>query len=142
MKTLSTAESCTGGYISHLITSISGSSFYYIGGLVAYSNEIKIQSLNVSAETIKQHGAVSEETVKQMAIGVLNKFKTDFSIATSGICGPEGGSPDKPVGTVWVAVASKTGVEAKRFMFGDKRDRNIVRASIAALNMLRKEIEK
>lgn len=142
MKTLSIAESCTGGYISHLITSISGSSFYYIGGLVAYSNEIKIQSLNVSADTIKQHGAVSEETVKQMAIGVLNKFKTDFSIATSGICGPEGGSPDKPVGTVWVAVASKTGVEAKRFMFGDKRDRNIVRASIAALNMLRKEIEK
>ncbi len=113
-----------------------------MGGIIAYSNEIKIQSINVSAETIKQHGAVSEETVKQMAMGILNKFKTDFAIATSGICGPDGGSPDKPVGTVWIAVASKAGVETKRFMFGDKRDRNIVRASIAALNMLRKEIEK
>lgn len=141
-KTLSIAESCTGGYISHLITSISGSSFYYMGGLIAYSNEIKTQSLNVSTETIKTHGAVSEEAVKQMAVGIMNKFKTDFSVATSGICGPEGGSPDKPVGTVWIAVSSKTGVEAKHFMFGDKRDRNIVRASIAALNMLRKEIEK
>ena len=139
-KTITTAESCTGGYIAHLITSVSGSSNYFKGGVVCYSNDIKVKDLGVEREKIKQYGAVSEEVVKQMALGALNRYETDFAIATSGIAGPTGGSEDKPVGSVWIALASKDGVSAFNFNFGNNRERNIRRSALAALNLLRKEI--
>lgn len=137
-KTLSIAESCTGGNIAHLITSVPGSSAYFTGGVVAYSNEIKTRVLDVSVSNIDTYGAVSKQVVEEMAIGVLNKFNTDFAIATSGIAGPDGGTKDKPVGTTWIAVADKTKVISKLFVFGDQRERNIQRASLTALNMLQK----
>ncbi|UKJ05977.1 competence/damage-inducible protein A [Solitalea lacus] len=140
-KTLSTAESCTGGYIAHLITSIPGSSKAFMGGAVTYSNELKQQMVGVKAETLENHGAVSEETVKEMAIGALKTYNTDYSIACSGIAGPDGGTPEKPVGTVWVAVASKNDVIAKKFLFGNKRIQNIERTAINGLYMLWKLIK-
>ncbi len=137
-KTVSTAESCTGGMIAHLITSVAGSSNYYKGSVIAYANEIKISQLSVSEITLTKFGAVSEDAVKEMATGVLEKFKTDFSISVSGVAGPTGGTDEKPVGTVWIAVAGKGKVVAKKFQFGDNRERNILRASVTALGMLRK----
>ncbi|HPT13669.1 MAG TPA: competence/damage-inducible protein A [Bacteroidales bacterium] len=139
-KTLATAESCTGGYLAHLITSISGSSEYFKGSVIAYANEIKERMLGVEPETLAKHGAVSEETVKQMAEGIRSKFKVDYAVATSGIAGPTGGSPEKPVGTTWIAIASPSGTIAKKFMLGDHRERNIQRAAISALSLLRKKI--
>ncbi len=136
-KTISTAESCTGGYIAHLITSIAGSSRYFTGSIVSYANEIKINNLNVHPQTIKQYGAVSRQTVEAMAKGVLKKFNTDYSISVSGIAGPDGGTPEKPVGTVWIAISSKNGVYSQQFHFGEHRGRNIRRSALAALNMLR-----
>lgn len=138
--TLSTAESCTGGYLAHLITSISGSSDYYKGSVIAYANDIKVKVLGVNPEDIAQYGAVSIEVVEQMAWGVKNKMKTDYAIATSGIAGPTGGTDEKPVGTVWIAVATPKGVKAKKFIFGKQRVVNIERAAVAALGMLLKEI--
>ncbi len=140
--TIATAESCTGGYIAHLITSIAGSSAYFLGSVLSYANEIKSQELGVPMSTIEQHGAVSQQVVEQMAIGVRNKMKTSFSVATSGVAGPDGGSEEKPVGFVWIAVASENGVVSKSFNFENDRGRNIKRASIAALNMLRLVINK
>ena len=137
-KTLSIAESCTGGNIAHLITSVPGSSAYFTGGVVAYSNQIKISTLGVNSSNIDTYGAVSKQVVEEMAIGILHKFNTDYSIATSGIAGPEGGTKEKPVGTTWIAVADKTKVISKLFVFGDQRERNIQRASLTALNMLQK----
>jgi len=151
-KTLSTAESCTGGYIAHRITSVPGSSAYYKGSVVSYSNEIKIASLGVNEKTLSKHGAVSEQVVKEMAEGAQKKFKTDFAIACTGIAGPEGGTAEKPVGTVWIAIAtpdsgysrnserSRT-IKTEKFLFGDNRMRNIHITAITALNMLRKEIK-
>ncbi|MAP01418.1 MAG: competence/damage-inducible protein A [Flavobacteriales bacterium] len=136
-SSLSLAESCTGGNIAHLITAISGSSAYYKGSVVAYSNEIKEQLLNVSPNLIKNNGAVSKEVVEQMAIGVKNAFNTDYAIATSGIAGPSGGTKQKPVGTVWIAVANKENVISKKFSLGNNRERNILISSLSALNMLR-----
>lgn len=141
-RTLSTAESCTGGYISHLITSVSGSSSYYMGSVISYDNRIKMEQLNVSSDTLKSVGAVSQETVEQMAIGVKEKLKTDFSIAVSGIAGPDGGSDEKPVGTVWIAIAHPDGVYSKKFIFENNRERNIRRTALTALNLLRKIILK
>ena len=141
-QTLSTAESCTGGYLAHLITSIAGSSSYYEGTVVSYSNEVKITELQVSAQSINEHGAVSEEVVIQMAEGVCGKMKTDYGIATSGVAGPSGGSEEKPVGTVWIAVAGPDGTIARKFQFGNHRFRNIKMTALTALNLLRKEIEK
>jgi len=138
--TLSTAESCTGGYIAHLITSISGSSDYYKGSVIAYANDMKVKVLGVNPEDLEQYGAVSLEVVEQMAWGVKNKMKTDYAIATSGIAGPNGGTDEKPVGTVWIAVATPKGVKAKKFIFGKQRVVNIERAAVAALGMLLKEI--
>ena len=103
--TLSTAESCTGGSIAALITSVPGSSEYFKGGVVAYSNEVKMNMLHVSLETLQKYGAVSRETVIEMAQGVMESMKTDCAVATSGIAGPGGGTPEKPVGTIWMAVA-------------------------------------
>jgi nicotinamide-nucleotide amidase len=136
-KTLSTAESCTGGYISHLITRVAGSSDYYKGSVIAYANEVKIAELGVSSIDIEQYGAVSQQVVEQMAVGVQQKMKTDYAIATSGIAGPTGGSDEKPVGTVWIAIATAEGVVSKKHQFGKLRDVNIERAAMTALGMLR-----
>ncbi|MES2690654.1 MAG: competence/damage-inducible protein A [Bacteroidota bacterium] len=136
--TLSTAESCTGGYIAHLITSVPGSSSYYKGSIVSYANEIKINELGVDPDTLKTLGAVSEDCVKQMAEGIRKKYNTTYSIATSGIAGPDGGSDEKPVGTVWVAISSPKQTLAKKFSMGDHRERTIQRTAIQALDMLRK----
>jgi nicotinamide-nucleotide amidase len=135
--TLSTAESCTGGNIAQLVTSIAGSSDYFKGSVVAYSNEIKEKMLGVPHQTLVDHGAVSEQTVIAMAEGIRERFDTDYSIAVSGIAGPGGGSDEKPVGTTWIAVATPTGTIARKFLLGDHRGRNIRKASVAALNMLR-----
>ncbi len=139
-KTLSTAESCTGGNIAHLITTIPGSSAYFKGGIIAYSNEIKENILSVSEINLDNYGAVSKQVVEEMAEGVRRLYSTDFAIATSGIAGPTGGSEDKPVGTTWIAVSNKTKIISKKFIFGNHRGRNINYASLTAINMLRKLI--
>ncbi|POY35965.1 competence/damage-inducible protein A [Solitalea longa] len=135
-QTLTTAESCTGGYIAHLITSIPGSSNAYVGGAVTYSNQLKQQMIGVKAETLQAFGAVSEQTVTEMALGALATYHTDFAIACSGIAGPDGGTSDKPVGTIWIAVASKDKVIAKKFLFGNKRLQNIERTATSSFYML------
>ncbi len=137
---LATAESCTGGYIAHLITSIAGSSDYFKGSVISYANEIKINELGVSASAIEKHGAVSQQVVEQMAAGIRKKFNTDYAIAVSGIAGPGGGSAEKPVGTVWIAIASPKGIKASKHLFGNNRERNIRKTALEALNLLRKEI--
>ncbi len=134
---LSTAESCTGGNIARLISSVAGSSEYFKGSVVAYSNEIKKNILGVPEQILIQHGAVSEQTVIEMSKGVQKLMDTDFSIAVSGIAGPGGATQDKPVGTTWIAVANKQKVVASKFIFGTQRDINIRRATATALNMLR-----
>jgi nicotinamide-nucleotide amidase len=139
-STLATAESCTGGYIAHLVTSIPGSSEYYKGSIIAYSNEIKMKELGVSEKALLENGAVSEEVVKQMAGNVRTRFGSDYSIAVSGIAGPDGGTKDKPVGLTWIAIAGPSGVHAGKYLFGDNRERNIRRAALQALNLLRKYI--
>lgn len=134
--TLSTAESCTGGYISHLITQHAGSSAVFAGGAVVYSYDLKESVLGVKHQTLSNFGAVSEQTVKEMAQGAIAHFKTDYAIAVSGIAGPDGGMADKPVGTVWIAVANKEKVVAKLFNFGGKRIQNIERSATAAFMLL------
>ncbi|MCG8697097.1 MAG: competence/damage-inducible protein A [Bacteroidales bacterium] len=136
--TLATAESCSGGNIARLITSIPGCSSYYKGSVVAYSNEIKQSILDVPGELLITHGAVSKEVVEEMSQRVRQKFGTDYGIATSGIAGPDGGTPEKPVGTIWISVASKLRTVSKCYSLGDHRGRNIERTSMLALNMLRK----
>ena len=139
---LAVAESCTGGYISHMITSVPGSSSYYKGGITAYSNEAKHKILGVNAAVIEEFGAVSEQVVCEMASGARELLKADYSIATSGIAGPGGGTENKPVGTVWIAVADTSGIKAEKYIFGDNRERNIIRSSQTALQMLRKKLIK
>jgi nicotinamide-nucleotide amidase len=134
--TLSVAESCTGGYISHLITQHAGSSKVFYGGAVSYAYELKESILGVKNETLWQHGAVSQETVIEMVEGALLNFKSDYAVAVTGIAGPDGGTPEKPVGTVWIGVANKKKTVTKKFLFGNKRQQNIERTAIAALNML------
>ncbi|HEV7332946.1 MAG TPA: competence/damage-inducible protein A [Flavisolibacter sp.] len=137
--TLSTAESCTGGYIAHLLTSLPGSSAIFLGAVVAYANSVKENVLGVEGKTLQDHGAVSEQTVIQMAAGVCNRLQTDYAIATSGIMGPDGGSTEKPVGTVWIAVASNEGkTSAQKFHFRFDRMRNIELAANNALLLLRR----
>lgn len=139
--TLATAESCTGGYIAHLITSISGSSDYFKGSIVAYSNQIKEQHLGVSSSLLNNHGAVSEEVVTAMVIGIQEKFKTDCAIAVSGVAGPTGGTKDKPVGTVWCALLTPKGIKTKLLQLGnDDRARIIHKTAIISLNLLRLEL--
>lgn len=134
--TLSLAESCTGGYISHLFTQHAGSSAVFAGGAVTYSNALKESVLGVKRETLSLHGAVSKETVMEMAAGAIDHFQTDYAIAVSGVAGPDGGSPEKPVGTVWISIASKNEVTAKLFNFSYKRLQNIERSATTALTML------
>ncbi len=141
-KTLSVAESCTGGYISHLITSIPGSSEYYSGSVTAYSNNVKISALGVKEESLAEFGAVSEQVAKEMALGVKKALQTDYAISTTGIAGPDGGTQEKPVGTVWIAVAGENKTFATKFVFGNDRERNIIRSSQTALQLLRRIILK
>ncbi len=136
-KSISTAESCTGGYISHLLTSVPGSSAYFEGAIVAYSYDFKENLLQVNHETLNTVGAVSEETVLEMLTGLLDRTGTDYGIAVSGIAGPGGGTPDKPVGTVWIAVGSNDKMTARCFQLTTQRDYNIKISAHIALNMLR-----
>ncbi|MFN8206439.1 MAG: competence/damage-inducible protein A [Bacteroidales bacterium] len=136
-KQLATAESCTGGAIAAAITSVPGSSRYYKGSIVAYSNEIKIKVLGVDPLLIEKYGAVSREVVSAMAEGVLRITGADFSIASSGIAGPDGGTPEKPVGTTWIAVSDGRHTEAILYNFGEDRGRTVTRAVHAALNQFR-----
>ena len=140
-KTVSAAESCTGGLISSLFTSIPGSSEYYLGSVTSYANSVKSGVLGVPEEIIRENGAVSEECVKAMAEGVRRITGSDFSVATSGIAGPGGGSEEKPVGLIWIAVSSQMGTEACRMVFKGDRKRNIDRFAANALNLLRKKIK-
>ena len=141
-QTLSTAESCTGGYLAHKITLIPGSSAFFKGGLIVYSNEVKQQLLNVKSSTIEKYGAVSEETVKEMLDGALKRINSDYTIAISGIMGPGGGTEDKPIGTVWIGVANKDEIMIKKFFCRYDRERNIEITSIYAFNLLRTFINK
>ncbi|MDR1675032.1 MAG: CinA family nicotinamide mononucleotide deamidase-related protein [Tannerella sp.] len=134
--TVGTAESCTGGAIAALLTSVPGSSAYFAGSIVAYANAVKQQVLGVTEDDLRQCGAVSREVVEQMAKGALRVLGCDCAIATSGIAGPDGGTPDKPVGSVWMAVASKDSVTSRRYQFGALRAQNIQRATLTALLML------
>jgi nicotinamide-nucleotide amidase len=137
-KWLATAESCTGGKIAAAITKVPGSSKYFKGAIVSYANEIKCNLLNVPDELLNLHGAVSQEVVESMAKGALLKLNADIAVATSGIAGPDGGTLEKPVGLVWIAVATPTQVFSKQFLFGNNRDRNVEVATLSALFMLRK----
>jgi nicotinamide-nucleotide amidase len=136
-KTMCTAESCTGGYISHLITSIPGSSVFYDGSVVSYSYQAKEDLLQVDKTTLETKGAVSEEIVLQMAKGALKNIGSDYVIAVSGIMGPGGGMPDKPAGTVWIAVGNKSHVQAQKLYFRFDRTRNIQLTAMNAMNLLR-----
>lgn len=137
---LATAESCTGGYLAHLITSVPGSSNYYKGSVIAYDNKVKCEVLGVDEKLMTENGAVSREVVTAMAEGAKRILKSEYALATSGIAGPDGGTPQKPVGTVWVALATPEFTLAEKLQLGTDRERNIIRASIHALNMLRKAL--
>ncbi|MBR3411698.1 MAG: CinA family nicotinamide mononucleotide deamidase-related protein [Bacteroidales bacterium] len=139
-KTLATAESCTGGTLAHQLTAMAGASEYYRGGVVAYSNEVKECALGVRHETLAAHGAVSEETVREMAAGVRERLGADYAVATTGIAGPGGGTPEKPVGTVWIAVAGPDGVTTKHLKFGDCRAQTIERTCNAVWAELIKNV--
>ncbi len=136
--TISAAESCTGGHFSHSLTAIPGASAYFKGAVVAYDNAVKMSLLGVRAETLERYGAVSEQTVLEMARGVRELLQTDLAISISGIAGPDGGTPEKPVGTIWMAIASKDAVTAQKIVRGKDRLSNIQYATIQALNMVRK----
>ncbi len=134
---LSTAESCTGGYLAHRITSVSGSSGYYIGGVVAYANEVKSEKLGVSEQILQKYGAVSEETVVAMVNGALERYQTDLSIAISGIAGPTGGTEAKPVGTIWLALGNQNNVKTYKLQLTKDRLKNIEYIGNFSLNKLR-----
>ncbi|WP_192821755.1 competence/damage-inducible protein A [Rufibacter sp. LB8] len=138
--TIATAESCTGGLIAHKLTSVPGSSAYFKGSVVAYSNDVKQAQLGVTPETLAQHGAVSEETVKQMAEGVRQLLQTDIGIATSGIAGPDGGTPEKPVGTIWIAYADAHQTIARKISYNKTRLLNIEYTTLQALNLVRQSL--
>ena len=139
---VSVAESCTGGFLCHLITTAPGSSAYFRGGIVTYDNTIKVRDLNVNAETLKIHGAVSEETVREMAEQVRKKLNTDIGVATSGIAGPGGGTEEKPVGMVWIAYADEKKTVARKLLLSKDRAVNIRTSSIATLNLIRLNLPK
>ena len=141
-KTISTAESCTGGLVASMITSVPGSSEYYLGSVVSYANSVKQEVLGVPAEIIKESGAVSSECVGAMAEGVRKLTGTDFSVATSGIAGPGGGSAEKPVGLVWIGVSSQSGTQTYKLTFNSDRKRNIERFASSALYKILKKLEK
>ncbi|MDI1321400.1 MAG: competence/damage-inducible protein A [Algoriphagus sp.] len=136
-KTIALAESCSGGYVSHLITSVPGSSTYFQGAIIPYQNQFKSELLGVKPETLASVGAVSEETVLQMAQGVKDRFHSDFGLASSGIAGPDGGSEDKPVGTIWIACVGDGFAKVKKLQLTQDRMMNIQLTAVAVLNLLR-----
>jgi nicotinamide-nucleotide amidase len=138
--TLGIAESCTGGYVSAQITKVPGSSAYFWGSVVSYSNSVKVSQLGVLPETLEAYGAVSEETIRQMAEGVRKALGTSVGIATSGIAGPDGGTPDKPVGTIWIACSTDQRTVTRLLKLGQYRDQNIQLTTMYVLNMLREEL--
>lgn len=138
--TISTAESCTGGYVSHLFTSVAGSSDYFKGGIIAYHNEIKTGQLGVKPEDIETYGAVSEHTVKKMAEAVRIKLNTSIGVAASGIAGPGGGTEEKPVGTVWISYSDAEKTITKKLILSNRRDVNIRLSAYALLNLIRQQI--
>lgn len=138
--TLAIAESCTGGYLSHLITSVPGSSDYFLGSMIPYAYEVKMRQLGVKPEILEKYGAVSEPTIIEMANIVRAKFNTDIGVATSGIAGPGGATPDKPVGTVWIAYSDKHQTVTKRLQLSTERMTNIRLASVAVLNLIRQSL--
>jgi nicotinamide-nucleotide amidase len=140
--TLGTVESCTGGQIAKEIAEIAGSSEYFNGSIISYSNDLKINLVGVNAESIKKNGAVSEQVVTEMAMNGRKLLNVDYCIATSGIAGPSGGSEEKPVGTIWICVAGPDTIHAKKFNFGDDRARNIKITGLTGLNMLRQMLLK
>lgn len=140
--TFATAESCTGGYIAHQITAVAGSSAYFKGGVVAYANEVKEHVLGVMAESLAIHGAVSEEVVRQMVEGVARITGAEVAVATTGVAGPDGGTPEKPVGTVWIAAKVGERIRAEHFRFGALREQNIQRSANAALFMAAEMIQE
>ena len=135
--TLALAESCTGGYLSHRITRIAGSSAYYYGGAVTYSNDAKTRFLGVRSTTLEQHGAVSREAALEMSSGIRDRTGASIGLSVTGIAGPSGGTPEKPVGTVWISIAQSNRHEARLFQFHGERERIILGTSQAALNWLR-----
>ena len=139
---MGTAESCTGGRIANMVTLVAGSSDYFVGGVVSYSNEVKHNVLGVSEDSLRLHGAVSREVVEQMAQGAIRTLGCDCSVATSGVAGPGGGSPEKPVGTVWIAAAWKEQVVSHCYHFGTVRAENIQSAADTALTMLLELLQK
>lgn len=136
-KTLAIAESCTGGYLSHLITSVAGSSDYFTGSVISYSNKIKQQELGVKKKTLKKFGAVSSECAGEMVSGIRKEFKVDYALATTGIAGPGGSVKGKPIGTVYIAVASKKNIIVERFNFKGSRLKVIEQSANKALEMLK-----
>ena len=139
---MGTAESCTGGRIANMVTLVAGSSDYFVGGVVSYSNEVKHNVLGVSEDSLRLHGAVSREVVEQMAQGAIRTLGCDCAVATSGVAGPGGGTPEKPVGTVWIAAALKGEVVSHCFHFGTVRAENIQAAADAALTLLLDLLQK
>ncbi len=140
--TISTAESCTGGLVAHKLTSVPGSSAYFTGSVVAYSNDVKKVQLGVSSETLETHGAVSEETVKAMAQGVRRLLKTDIGISTSGIAGPDGGTPEKPVGTIWIAYADAHQTIARKINYNKTRLLNMEYTTLQVLDLVRQSLRR
>jgi nicotinamide-nucleotide amidase len=136
--TIAVAESCTGGYLAHQFTQNSGSSAYFLGGILSYANQVKMDQLGVSSEILNTTGAVSEECIKAMALGVQQKLGSTYALATSGIAGPDGGTEEKPVGTVWIALAHENGVITRKLTLGGTRMQNIYLSSLACVNLLRK----
>ncbi len=137
-KTLATAESCTGGYLAHLISRVPGASSYFKGSIIAYDNAVKESVLNVNPQTLLDHGAVSEQTVREMVKGALKTLNTDVAISISGIAGPTGGTEEKPVGTIWMAIGDKNSIVTQKLQLSKNRLRNIEYTGIQALNMIRK----
>jgi len=140
-KTLAIAESCSGGFASHMITSVPGSSKYFSGSIIAYSNSIKINNLNVNEDNIKKYGSVSKKVVEEMAVNVRKKFNSSIGIATSGIAGPDGGTKEKPIGTVWIGISDNKATYSKKLMLTERRDVNITLSSVGVLNMVRLNLE-
>ncbi|GAB4577991.1 MAG: hypothetical protein Fur0022_07230 [Anaerolineales bacterium] len=140
-STLVTAESCTGGLIGHLLTNVPGSSEYYLGGVVAYAYEAKVALLGVDWETLQKYGAVSEEVALQMARGVRAALKGQIAVSVTGIAGPGGGMPTKPVGLTWIGISTPTGTWAKRFVWNRDREGNKMSSARAALEMVKQYLE-
>jgi nicotinamide-nucleotide amidase len=136
-KSVGTVESCSGGALAHSLVTIPGSSDYFMGSFLTYSNALKMQLADVNEADLKKYGAVSSQVVEQMAVNGKNKLGVDYCIATSGIAGPDGGSEEKPVGTIWIAIAFDNQAVSKMFQFGDNRERNIQMTVLSALNFLR-----